>query len=206
MLKRFLGPAGDLKLIECLKQQILMQGNENLAQCIKEKISLKEFKKGEIIIRQNETDSILYFLISGSASININGRIIAERKAPTHIGEMAIINPTTKRTATVIALEDCIAALLNGHDFESISCDYPFVVKQIALELSRRLEQRTRLIRPVNPKPVIFIGSSKESLSFAKLFKNSLKDDLITINLWSDSGIINISKFAIEDLENQVKA
>ena len=69
------------------------------------------------------------------------------------------------------------------------------------MELADRLRQRSNLIHEPNPQPVIFIGSSSESLAVARAVQASLHAPTVTIRLWKDRGVFHSSHTTIEGLE-----
>jgi predicted nucleotide-binding protein len=137
-------------------------------------------------------------------SIEVNGREVAIRNSGQHVGEMALIDPSARRAASVVALETTIVASVKEHDFSSLAENNSFLWRKIAIELCDRLRQRNSLVHPVNPRPVVFIGSSRESLLIANQLCMGLKHDDIIVRLWSDGGVFGASRFPIEDLATQV--
>jgi CRP-like cAMP-binding protein len=59
-------------------------------------------------------DNDLYFLLAGRYEIGVNGRIIAIRGPGEHVGEMAAILPSLRRSATVQSSESGAVAKLNS--------------------------------------------------------------------------------------------
>ena len=81
---------------------------------------------------------------------------------------------------------------------------YPRVCQLIAGELAERLRQRNRLVAATNPRPVVFIGSSKESLPIARAIRSNFDHDDFVVNLWTDR-VFGPSRFPITELEKQVQ-
>lgn len=206
MINRFLGKDNEPNLISALKRQTLINGNIEILDKIKSNIVLKSYKKDDIVFAQGDSSNEIYFILTGSVSVSINGRVVAIRNESTHFGEMSAINPAALRSATIKCLTDIVIGVLSEIDFRAICDEYPAILRSIAEELSNRLNQRNRLVRPVNPIPILFIASSSESLFVAQQFKNQLEDVHLKVNLWSDLGVFNLSRFPIQDLEDQVKA
>ena len=204
MIERFNGKEGFRRLKALLRDHNLIYGNDELAEKIASLSKLKMLEPGEVLIHQNKTDNDLYFILSGQLSVSVHGREVAVRKCGQHVGEMALIDPSARRSATVIAIEQSVVAAISEPDFSNIANEYPRLWRQISIELSNRLKQRNDLVCPVNPRPVLFIGSSKESLSVARHIRSGLSYDDILIHLWTDGGVFGASRFPIEDLEAQV--
>ena len=79
------------------------------------------------------------------------------------MGEMSVIDPSARRSATVVASEQTIVAWIEERLFAKIASKYPDLWRALALEIADRLRQRGELLRDPNSKPEIFIGSSSES-------------------------------------------
>jgi CRP/FNR family cyclic AMP-dependent transcriptional regulator len=204
MIRRFQGKGGAQRLISSLRGQKIIHDNEELATKIARMINLKMIEPGEVLITQDEVDNDLFFILSGRLSVLVHGREVAVRKGGQHVGEMALIDPSARRSASVVAIDQSVVAAISESDFSTLANEYPRLWRLIAVELSDRLRQRSNLVCPVNPRPVLFIGSSKEALPIAREIRNGLRYDDILIRLWTDGGIFGASRFPIEDLEVQV--
>jgi len=204
MIERFEGESGRKNLIEAIKRQTIIRDNDDLAKEIEKIIVLQEFDSSELIITQGNSDNDIYFIFSGRVSINIGGREIAIRKVGEHVGEMALIDISASRSASVIALENTVVGKINESDFTKIAENYPRLWRLIALELGERLRQRSMYISEKNPRPVIFIGSSSESLNIAREIESSFQYDDFNIKLWTNN-IFKASEFPIESLNTQVQ-
>ena len=117
---------------------------------------------------------------------------------------MALIDPSARRSASVVAIEQTVVAKISEADFCPLANKYPRVWQLTATELAKRLQQRNRLVASTNPRPVVFIGSSKESLPIAQAIQSNLDHDDILVRLWTD-GVFGASQFPIIDLEKQVQ-
>jgi predicted nucleotide-binding protein len=204
MIKRFQGKDGTRRLISALRDQRIIHDNEELATKIAALVNLKMIEPGDALISQDEVDNDLLFILSGRLSVLVNGREVAVRQSGQHVGEMALIDTSARRSASVVAIDQSVVAAITEPHFGTLANKYPRLWRLIAVELSDRLRQRNALVCPVNPRPVLFIGSSKESLPIAREIQTGLRYDDILIHLWTDGGIFGASRFPIEDLEDQV--
>jgi len=204
MIKRFQGADGTPRLISSLRDQKIIHDNEELATKIAGMINLKMIEPGEVLITQDEVDNDLFFILSGRLSVLVHGREVAVRHSGQHVGEMTLIDPSARRSASVVAIDQSVVATISEHNFSNIANEYPRLWRLISVELSDRLRQRNDLVCPVNPRPVMFIGSSKESLPIAREIRSGLRYDDILIHLWTDGGVFGASRFPIENLEGQV--
>lgn len=203
MLNRYQGENGRSFLIDALRNQNLLRDEEILSLKFVDKVSLLTLETNEILISQDGTDNDIYFVLSGRFSITVKGREVAIRKPGDSIGEMALIDVLVKRSASVIAIEPSVVAKVTASAFTEIASQHPQLWKRIALELSNRLRQRNDYVRQRNPRPVLFIGSSSESLSIARAIQSCLQYDDFIVKVWTDQ-VFGASRFPIEDLEVEI--
>lgn len=204
LLPRFQGEIGDSVLSEVLCNQLLIRGESPICDEFKKVIELVELKNGEVLIKQGGTDNKLYFILSGSFSVQVNGREVATRLSGQHVGEMSLIDPTARRSASVIAREASAVAATNDADFLAIANKYPQIWRRIAVELSSRLKQRNRFLEPPRNQPVVFIGSSSESLEIARELQSIFAHDSFVVEVWA-YGVFTPSATPIESLIKAVK-
>lgn len=204
MLNRFQGIDGKKRLIIALTEQRIICGDEILATAIADIAELKEYVRGTEIMHQGDTDSDIYLILMGSISVYVNDRKIAERQAGFHIGEMAVIDPTVKRSATIKANEYTITAKISEPSFTELAIQYPKLWRRIAVELAHRLRERGKFIKYPNDKPLVFIASSKEYLPFAEAIQNGIKSSNTIVKVWTD-GIFEASDTTIESLVSVIE-
>jgi CRP/FNR family transcriptional regulator, cyclic AMP receptor protein len=108
MVPKFHGKKGKRKLASILKEQKLINGNEVIADKISKISKIFESPSNKKVIEQGDDDTNILFIISGSVSILVNKREVAVRQAGNHVGEMALINPSEKRSGTVKTREKTI--------------------------------------------------------------------------------------------------
>jgi CRP/FNR family cyclic AMP-dependent transcriptional regulator len=203
MIERFQGQRGSEILVEALKSQKIVCGNNGLAEEIAAVCELIEIKQGIAIINQDGEDNDMYLIVAGAFDIVVNGRIINRRFPNDHVGEMAAIQPTQRRSATVVANEASVVAKLTEPQLTDLGRKYPEIWRYIAKELARRLEQRNTLVTTVHEKTRVFIISSGEALEIARAIQNAFEYDPFTVTVWTD-GVFRASWYPIESLEKQV--
>lgn len=196
---RFEGAGGRLRLIDVIREQFLVQGDVSLAERFADSSTLIEIPKEQKLIEQEACDNDIYLILGGSFGVYVNGRITANRAAGTHVGEMAAIDPTSRRSSTVIAHEHSLVAKLPLQNFESICGSYPLVWRKLAVDLSRRLKERNKFHRAPRSQPVIFIGSTVEALSVAREIQANFQHDPVVAKVWTN-GIFTPGSTTIEDL------
>ncbi|WP_164939540.1 Crp/Fnr family transcriptional regulator [Bradyrhizobium zhanjiangense] len=122
--------------------------------------NLSNLAPGENIIVQHAVDNDIYLLVAGTVAVVVNGAQVAIRSAGQHIGEMAAIEASLPRSATVTVLENAVALKLTSAAFMEIGEKFPSVWLPIAQELSKRLHQRNKTIYLPNQAPKLFVMSS----------------------------------------------
>ena len=204
MVTRFLGTENRDRFISALRQQTIVHDNENLSIELAGQAEILQFEPKAELIVQGGADNDIYFILAGRLSIVVNGREVAIRESGQHVGEMALIDPSARRSASAVAIEQTVTAKISEPSFRPLADKYPRVWQLIATELAKRLQQRNRLVVSTNPRPVVFIGSSKDSRHIAEAIQSKLDHDDILVRLWTD-GVFGASQFPIIDLEKQVQ-
>ncbi len=200
LIQRFEGNGGKRLLTDALSAQWLVGHDRELADALADAAELRELTVGEVLITQGDSDNDFYFVLAGSLSIVVNGREVAIRNSGHHVGEMALIDPSLRRTATNTAREQTLVARITEPAFVQIADATPRLWRALASELARRLKEREKFHRQPNPRPKIFVGSSTEALSIASAVTELIPTTIATATLWSQ-GVFGASRFPIDDLE-----
>lgn len=203
MKERFEGERGGQLLLETLVGNKMIAGDRDLAAEFLSAGELVEYRPGDVVIEQGDFSNEVYLIVAGLCTVIINGRLMANRGAGDHVGEMAAIQPTQARSATVIAAETTVALKVAEKDFSRIASAVPHVFRLIAQELSRRLLQRNEKVGAFHEKIKVFIISSVEALPVARIVRSAFEHDPFQVELWSD-GCFKVANYTIEDLENAV--
>jgi CRP/FNR family cyclic AMP-dependent transcriptional regulator len=190
-------------LIEAALRQPFVCHDRALAERLADCAALEKWKIGEVIIEQGSSDRDLFLIFAGEVSIQVNGREVAFRSSGQHVGEMALIDAHAQRSATVVAKETTVTARVSEEDFSRIANAYPFAWRCLASELADRLRQRNRYVRLKNEIPLLFLGSSLESLPILKALQSNFASDPFHIQPWT-TGVFGASTFPIDDLEDQI--
>ena len=202
LASRFLKTDGRARLIEALQEQEILSGEREAVLDIAALASVRDVAPAEVLIHQDAAESGLYFILAGTFRVLVNGRDVAIRREGELVGEMATVNPTAGRTASVVASAPGVVAKLEEADFLRIADAHPRVWRLVARGLARRLDQRRQFHTTPNGKPILFIGSSSESLPVAKAFEAAIPAAVAETHLWT--GIFNPSRFPIDDLAAQL--
>ncbi|HET7086952.1 MAG TPA: TIR domain-containing protein [Rhizomicrobium sp.] len=201
MKERFEGANGP-QLIRALKPQAMVGHDQALAERLAQVGSVVSFAQGQDLIVQDGADNDLYFLVAGEVAILVKGAEVSTRKAGETVGEMAAIEPTLPRSATVRALETTVALKVSNAAFLDIAEAYPKMYQPLARDLAQRLYQRNDTIAEPNQFPKLFIISSSEALDLAHALREGL-DGRVFSTVW-DQGVFFAGGYPLEALEKQV--
>lgn len=202
MKERFEGAENRHRLVTALKRQEFACGSDAIAEAVADVGTLAEYNDGDKLVIQDAHDDDIFMLLAGSALILINGYEYQARKAGQHVGEMAAIEPSLQRSATVVATETVVALKLTSTAFMALGVRFPQIWLPIAQELSRRLYQRNTTIPVPNAAPKLFIISSSEAKPIAYAIRDGLKSDVFS-TVWDD-GVFFAGGYPLEALEKQV--
>ena len=203
MIDRFLGEKGKRLRVEAFSTQKMVVGNADLADELSDRCELLALPAGTCLIEQEADDNDIYFILAGSFDVIINGRKIAARGPNDHVGEMAAIQPSQKRSATLIATDDAVVAKLSEEAFTELATLYPAMYRFIAQELARRLLQRNHHVGAFRDKIRVFIMSSAEALPISRAIQNAFAHDPILFVNWPD-GVFRVTNYTLQSLEAQI--
>jgi CRP/FNR family transcriptional regulator, cyclic AMP receptor protein len=203
MLNRFQGNRGHTLLVDTLTGAKLFAGNRAAAEAAAASGKLTEFDAGSSLIEQGDFTNDVFFILVGSCSVVVNGRQVGRRGPGDQVGEMAAIQPTQARSASVIAVERTVALQITEEDFSALAEKFPQTYKLVAQELARRLLARNSLIGSYREKIKVFIISSAEALPVARIVEDAFQHDDFEVHLWS-AGCFKVANYTLEDLEREV--
>ncbi|MBI5384094.1 MAG: nucleotide-binding protein [Verrucomicrobia bacterium] len=208
MIARFQDEGGVARLIAALRAQRIVCDEEMLAQETAKVAALLQIEPGTStseFIKQGATDNDIYLILAGRVSVRVNGREVATRASGSHVGEMALIDPTARRSASVVVLEQTVLARISEASFVSLAERFPQLWRRLALDLADRLRQRGRFVSSPNPQPVLFVGSSVEKLAVAREIQSGLSHDSMVVAVWTD-GVFRATRTSVESLLATVRA
>lgn len=206
IFQRFSSDRGEALIVEALKEQRIVLGNEEAAEELCARGNLTFFQEGEFIAMEDSWENDLVFILAGTAQITITGFKVAERGAGQHIGEMALIDPSQPRSASAMAMEPTVGLVVSEEDFSAVAAHHPDMWRQIAKEVAQRLRQRKKFIRPSNPVPFLFIACASESLSVAEAIRDYFESGKeVVAEIWTDN-VFKPSKGTMESLEGKLES
>lgn len=190
--------------IQLLQEQKAIQCDYDLAYALEAASDLVELAPNRRFITQGDFDDDLFFIVRGSAEIVTNGHKHALRPRGCHVGEMALLDPGSGRSADVVAGPNGAAVLkVTGANAREIGDRHPALWRGLARELSERLRGRDSLFVPPNEKPAIFIASSGAAKSDLERLAQRLSSDARDVRPWNGPDIFRPSGFVLESLLEQ---
>jgi CRP-like cAMP-binding protein len=159
MLDSFIGESGRRLRIEALTSQNLVVDNRPLAEELADRVEVCAVSKGELLISRGAGDNDIYFILSGSFDVIVNGQKVAALRPTEHVGEKAAVQPAQKRSASAVATDNAIVARLSKEAFTDLANRYPQMYRIIAQELARRLLQSNALVWQPNTSEGVEPGS-----------------------------------------------
>ncbi len=150
IIPRFTGTTGRQNLLAAVCGQQSVAGDAALARRLITAGALHEYRPGKTIVTQGDSDNDMYMIVSGSVAVIINNREIAVRGSGSHVGEMALLDTTARRSATLVARERTVALKLPERVVTRVAATYPGFWRRIAVEIATRLRERNRFIREPN--------------------------------------------------------
>ena len=193
---------GRAHLISSLLRQEFVCGDSAIADRFAAVGELHEFLAGRELIKEGGEDNDLYLLLAGSVAILIKGVQVNTRASGQHVGEMAAIEPSQKRSATVVAQDTVVALKVKSSDLMEIGQQFPQIWLPIARVLARRLFERNDLLTSPNEAPRLFIVSSVEALNIAYEVAAQLERTALP-TVWAH-GTFFAGLYTLEALENAV--
>lgn len=139
MIQHFQGKEGLPVLMEALRGQFLIDGNNDIANAIRSEMQLKEFSPGTAIFNQGDRGGDVYLVLAGRVSIRLDQQEVAVVQAGMHVGEIGMLEPFKGRSATVVALEPVVAVHITHQRFLGIAKVHTDLWRRLALELAHRL-------------------------------------------------------------------
>jgi CRP/FNR family transcriptional regulator len=123
---------------------------------IKDKLSLKRYKKHEVILFEEDTTEYMYIILNGKTKVvqtTEDGKeiLLAMHHSGEFFGEMSLLDGKTS-PATVVAMEDSSVAIISRQEFYSLIRAQQNVLDNLLLILCSRLRDSWEKIQLLNLK------------------------------------------------------
>ncbi|WP_343125832.1 cyclic nucleotide-binding domain-containing protein, partial [Stenotrophomonas maltophilia] len=94
---------GGRRLVAALAEFRTLAGLEVAATQLAEAGELLDVAAGASFITQEDAETDVFFIVAGAVDVIVNGKVVNTRRVGEHVGEMAAIEPTQLRSATITA-------------------------------------------------------------------------------------------------------
>ena len=98
----------------------------------------RTYQPGEIVFSEGSPGTSMYVVLDGNIEIHVGGKPIEVAGRGAIIGEMALIDSST-RSATVVAKDYCVLAQVNQSQFLSLMEEIPCFALSVMKTLVTRL-------------------------------------------------------------------
>lgn len=203
MIERFQGDEGRRRLVAALTEHRLIANRQELAERLAAVGELMEVPAGTAFINQGDQTSDVFFIIAGKVEIRVNGKVVANRFPGDPVGEMAAIEPSQPRAASVIPVEDTVLLKVSEAEFSAAAEQFPDVWRRIAATLARRLAERNHLVTAQRERVRVFIMSSVEALPIVDLLIKQFAHDPFLAVAWKN-GVFRASNYTLDELEAEL--
>jgi CRP/FNR family cyclic AMP-dependent transcriptional regulator len=203
LLERFEGPKGRARRVEALLGMRMVSGNPVLAEELADTVEMRLVAPDDVLIEQGDDTDEVFLIFSGICSIAVNNCIVARRGRGEQVGEMAALQPSQRRSATVTATEEMLVGVLSADELDDVATRHPGIYKSFAKELAVRLLQRNAFVNEYREKIRVFIISSVEALPIARAVVNAFEHDAFQVQLWTD-GVFKVTNYTLQSLEDAV--
>ena len=92
---------------------------------------------GSEVFRQGDTGEEMYGVVSGEIELRVDDRVIRTLGADDIFGEMALVE-SAPRSATAVAVEDSVLAVINRHRFLFLVQETPMFALQVMSAMAER--------------------------------------------------------------------
>jgi CRP-like cAMP-binding protein len=134
--------------IELLSQVSLFSGcSARELQHIAGLVDQVEIAAGETLITAGGIGREAFVVVTGEASVTLDGSVVGTAGPGTVLGEMSLLDATLRRSATVTAASDMRVLVIGPREFDALITEHPAVLRGMVAELARRLHSAdTRLL------------------------------------------------------------
>ena len=100
---------------------------------------------GMTFSKEGERGDELVILLDGEVEVRHDGALLGVLGPGDFVGEVALLDDSARRTATVVARTPVVVAYLGRHDFEYLTAAVPGLLQSVQATLRARLASNDRL-------------------------------------------------------------
>jgi CRP-like cAMP-binding protein len=122
---------------------IFMELPPSEAEALSRMVTLRRYPKGSFIVTRNERGTSMFLLVAGRVKVSLvspDGRelTLSYLEAPTHFGEMAVVD-SGPRAADIVSITDVEVLVLEARDLSAAIRIQPRLALALVATLSKRL-------------------------------------------------------------------
>lgn len=103
---------------------------------------------GQALFNEGDEGQRMFVLITGTADVIVNNRVVETLQHGNIVGEMGLVSPGP-RSATVVATSDCEFVAIDEKRFHYLVQQTPYFATQVMRVLAERLRAADRLVAPI---------------------------------------------------------
>ncbi|MGY3231841.1 CRP/FNR family cyclic AMP-dependent transcriptional regulator [Luteibacter sp. HA06] len=204
MIQRFQGSEGERRLIASLAEHRLVANNFDLAKELVAVGTLIEVPAGEIFIKQGDQTAEVFFIVSGKVEVTVNNKRVAIRASGDIVGEMAALEPSQPRAASVRASDTSVMLKVSEESFSAIADKFSDIWRRLAATLARRLAERNHLVTAQRERIRVFIISSAEAIPVVDLLIRQFEHDPFLAVAWKN-GVFRASNYTLDEMDDELE-
>ncbi|MDO8991117.1 MAG: cyclic nucleotide-binding domain-containing protein [Sideroxyarcus sp.] len=117
----------------------------NMAELFRHETDVLALAAGQTLFNEGEKGELMYVLMSGTAMILVNNRLVETAEAGAIVGEMAMIDEE-RRSATVIAKTDCTLFPIERKRFTYLIQQTPNFAMHVMRVIAGRLRKTDAIL------------------------------------------------------------
>ena len=117
----------------------------NLAELFSHETDLQTLSAGQTLFKEGEAGELMYVLMSGTAEIIVNSRVVETAEAGAIIGEMGMIDEGA-RSATVVAKSECKFVPIDRKRFNFLIQQTPHFALHVMRVIADRLRRTDAIL------------------------------------------------------------
>lgn len=157
----FDGSLGRNRAEEVLRHSASLRDCPQLARELVRAGTIEPIVEGQWLCRQGDLSDDAFYILAGELAIHIKDKnVVACRKVGDLVGEMASLEPSPRRSASLLALKPGCVLRVPGAQFRRLVDRQPMGWKGIARELAVRLRERERFVPQTNERPLVFFRTA----------------------------------------------
>lgn len=163
-------------------------GFTGLPDALQRRTRLAKFSPGSPILREGEAVTELYLLTSGTVSIVLGARTLAQLGPGAWLGEMAMLTGAASSTS-VVARTEVEAISVTQADFLAAAEEDPTIFRQLAQMLAQRLRSTDRMLGEQRAARIVLLWHEREQTPLVEAILRECHRwaSVPLLVLWSDS-------------------